>query len=229
MTGLDYKPFVDRMIPRYEGGYGWDRGDPGGPTNFGITCWDLADHRGVKMDSMSRWAPLVKAMTLAEAEDIYRGKYAVACHFSDLPAGVDCCWFDYGVNSGIGRPIRVAQSFLGVAVDGVFGPQTLAAVQTYGASKFISRMCAERMQFLHGLRIWSTFGRGWTSRVNDLQIYCNRLAGQGLPTTVADFAIEDPTQMAKSYVSTLWSKMDHYLGNTETPFINAPVAGSIGV
>ncbi len=34
MTVQDYKPFVERMISRYEGGYGWDRNDPGGPTKF---------------------------------------------------------------------------------------------------------------------------------------------------------------------------------------------------
>jgi hypothetical protein len=86
----DYKAFVDRTIGRYEGGYGWDRADPAGPTKYRITCYDLAAHRGEKMTSMATWAPVVQAMPFAEAEDIYRSQYAVACRFDDLGAGKGC-------------------------------------------------------------------------------------------------------------------------------------------
>jgi lysozyme family protein len=96
----DYQAFVERMIARYEGGYGWDRRDPGGPTKFGITCYDLAEYLGEKMNSMSAWAPRVKAMTLATADEIYKKKYATACQFDALNAGCDCVVFDFGVNSG---------------------------------------------------------------------------------------------------------------------------------
>ena len=68
MTIADYQPFVERMIQRYEGGYGWDAADPGGPTKYGITCYDLAEHRHQTVTSMAAWAPLVKAMTLDEAD-----------------------------------------------------------------------------------------------------------------------------------------------------------------
>lgn len=222
----NYKAIIDRIIARYEGGYGWDRADPGGPTRYGITCWDLAAHRGQKMTSMAAWAPVVKVMPLAEAEDIYRSKYAVAVHFDELPSGPDACWLDYAINSGIGRPIRVAQRFLGVAVDGVFGPKTLAATRIYGDAKFINAMCDERLRFLHALRIWSTFGRGWTARVADLRSYSLRLVvspkPEADPMAQETPIIADANEMGKSLVSTFWSRMDHRLGNTEHPFINAP-------
>lgn len=220
----NYKAFVDRMINKYEGGYGWDRNDSGGPTKYGITCWDLAAHRSQKMNSMAAWAPVVKAMPLSEAEDIYRSKYASAVHFDDLPSGIDCCWFDYGVNSGIGRPIRVAQAFLGVATDGIFGPKTMAAVKAYGDERFVNKMCDERMRFLRALRIWSTFGVGWTRRVADLRAYSLRLVAAKPEPAVAVTSPTDPAEMAKGLVSTFWSRMDHRMGNTEHPFINAPVA-----
>jgi lysozyme family protein len=51
----NYVAFCSRMIKKYEGGYGWDKGDSGGPTKFGVTCYDLAAHRGQKMDSMKRF------------------------------------------------------------------------------------------------------------------------------------------------------------------------------
>lgn len=227
----NYKAFIDRVISKYEGGFSFDRADPGGPTRYGITCWDLAAHRGQKMNSMAAWAPVVKNMPLSEAEDIYRSKYAAAVRFDELPTGVDCCWLDYGINSGLGRPIKVAQSFLGVSVDGVFGPKTMAAVVAYGQARFVTRMCDERMRFLRSLRIWSTFGRGWTARVTDLGSYCAALiAHQPAPAPVTTPAMAfgeitiSPDDMAKSYVSTFWSRMDHRAGNTEHPFINAAVA-----
>lgn len=227
MAAQNYRAFVDRMISRYEGGYGWDRNDPGGPTKYGITCYDLAMHRGQRMTSMSAWAPIVKAMPLTEAEDIYRAKYATAVRFDELPSGIDCCWLDYAVNSGIGRPIRVAQSFLGVATDGVFGPNTMKAVKAYGDEAFVNRMCDERMRFLRALRIWRTFGVGWTRRVTDLRAYSLRLVASKPEIAVAVTSPANPSEMSKSFVSTFWSRMDSRMGNTEHPFINAPVEKEI--
>ena len=103
------------MISRYEGGYCWDKEDPGGPTKYGITCYDLAEHRGKRMTSMAAWASIVRDMPLSEAEDIYEIKYARAVSFAALPAGVDCVMMDYGVNSGIGRVNRVARAPPGTA------------------------------------------------------------------------------------------------------------------
>lgn len=175
---IDYVPFVDRMIQRYEGPYGWNKKDPGGPTKYGITCYDLAEHMGQKMDSMARWAPIVQAMTLQVAEAIYSTKYATAVRFNDLPAGVDCTMYDYGVNSGTGRPILAARSILGVKGSGM-DATLLAAIQKADPKKFIDDMCAERLRFMHAIRggsAWAEFGHGWQARVTDLQAYAEHLA-----------------------------------------------------
>lgn len=171
----NYTQFVDRMIKLYEGGYGWDKGDPGGPTKYGITCYDLAEYLDKKMDSMSKWAPIVKNMSLATAEIIYQNKYAKAIHFDDLKNGIDCCMMDYAVNSGIGRAIRVAQAICDVTVDGRFGPKTTEALSNQDPDSFIDKMCDERMKYLHSLKIWSTFGKGWTARVKDLRNYSHHI------------------------------------------------------
>jgi lysozyme family protein len=171
MTAQDYQPFVERMIWRYEGGYGWDRNDPGGPTKYGITCFDLAEYMHQTMDSMAHWAPIVKAMTLATADAIYAEKYATACAFNELGPGKDCCVFDFGVNSGPSRSIKTAQRIVGVALDGVLGPITLTAINAATPSTFIVELCNARLAFLRGLSTWSTFGRGWSARVADLKTY----------------------------------------------------------
>ena len=173
---VDYAPFVERMIARYEGGYGWDPNDPGGPTKYGITCYDLAEHRGQVMNSMAQWAPLVRAMTMQEADDIYASKYATACAFNALGAGKDCVVFDFGVNSGPSRSIRYAQQVVGVDVDGILGPVTLLAINSYDPAKFINGLCDVRLSYLRGLSIWPVFGAGWQARVSDLRTYSSNLA-----------------------------------------------------
>lgn len=177
---VTYDPFVDRMIQKYEGGYGWDKNDSGGPTKYGITCFDLADERHQKMTSMAAWAPLVQAMPLSEAETIYHTKYAAAINYDALPAGVDCCMMDYAVNSGIARAIRVARAMTKVNGSSArVDDDLLAAIRKYDASQFIQAMCDERLQFMHAIRggsAWAQFGRGWGARVADLREYSEHLA-----------------------------------------------------
>ena len=119
----NYHNFVERMIGKYEGGYGWDRADKGGPTKFGITSYDLAEYLHEPMKSMKAWAPRVRAMPLATADEIYKTKYASAkgCRFDDLNSGCDCVVFDFGVNSGPSRAIKFAQKVVHVAADGNLG------------------------------------------------------------------------------------------------------------
>jgi lysozyme family protein len=167
----NYKAFVDRMIQRYEGGYCWDAGDAGGPTNYGITCYDLAQHRHQTMTSMHVWAPIVRAMPLSEAEDIYAAKYATACAFDALNDGCDCVVMDFGVNSGPSRAVKYAQLVVGVTHDGILGDGTLAAINAMDASKFVNDLCDLRLGFLRALGIWSRFGVGWSARVADLRRY----------------------------------------------------------
>lgn len=185
----NYKPFVERMIFRYEGNYGWDAGDPGGPTKYGITCYDLAEHLHEKMDSMAAWAPRVKAMSMSVADDIYANKYATACRFAELNSGCDCVVFDFGVNSGPSRAVKFAQRIVHVGIDGVLGPVTLKAINTFTPSVFINDLCDARLAFLRSLGTWPRFGRGWASRVADLREYSLALASKG--TQVAELQPED--------------------------------------
>jgi lysozyme family protein len=181
-----YKPFVDRMIGKYEGGYGWNTKDTGGPTKYGITCWDLAEHRGQKMTSMAAWAPIVRAMTLDEAEQIYQLKYATAIRYNDLPAGVDVEMLDYGVNSGITRPIRVVRAILGVPGPAKMDQPLLDAIRKADLTKLINDISAERLHFMHAIRggsAWAEFGGGWGVRVADLKAYALHLIAA--PGTVA--------------------------------------------
>lgn len=195
----NYPATIDRIIDRYEGGYCWTKGDRGGPTKYGITCFDLAEHRGQTMDSMSRWAPIVQAMGLSEAEDIYAEKYAAGLHYNDLRAGVDACMLDYAINSGVARPVHVACAILGVPARGSMTSELVAAINGADPNWFINAMCQERLAFMHGIRNgedWSRFGHGWEARVDDVERYSRSLVSGTAQVVPAPDLSKTPTPKA---------------------------------
>lgn len=145
-----------------EGGYTNDPHDPGGPTNWGIT---LSDARQYWKSSAT--AIDVQDMPKPVAEDIYEKHYATPLRYNDLPAGVDYAVLDYGINSGIHRSITTLQQIVGVPVDGVIGPITLAAVNKMHPADIINGIYNSRMQFLMSLHTWMYYKNGWTSRCNN--------------------------------------------------------------
>lgn len=155
-----------RLMFGHEGGYSNRKTDSGGPTKYGITHKTLAAHLGKPSVSAER----VQALTLAEAEAIYRKSYWAQSGGDVLPKGLDYAAFDFGVNSGPHRAVKTLQKVVGVAQDGWVGERTLAAVKDYpdGVESLITDYCKARMAFLMGIKGpqgWSANGRGWTIRV----------------------------------------------------------------
>ena len=155
-----------RLMFGAEGGYSNRATDSGGPTKYGITHKTLAASRGVP----SVTAAQVEALQLPEAEAIYRKSYWTQSGGDVLPKGLDYAAFDFGVNSGPSRAVKVMQDVVGVKADGWIGEQTLAAVRSYpgGIAALITAYCAARMAFLRGIKGskgWQPNGRGWTIRV----------------------------------------------------------------
>jgi lysozyme family protein len=160
MSASSYDEALARLLAD-EGGYSNHPSDPGGPTNFGIT---LADYRKyVKPDA---GAADVRAMKVAEAKRIYREKYWNAMRCDELPAGVDYCVFDYGVNSGIGRAGKVLRRLLDLPDNSsVVTDAVLNAAGKQNPQALLTAICDERLRFLKGLRTWPVFGHGWSRRV----------------------------------------------------------------
>ncbi|MBP0443160.1 glycoside hydrolase family 108 protein [Roseomonas sp. SSH11] len=149
-------------VLRAEGGFVNHPADPGGATNMGITRRTLAEFReaDVTVDD-------VRALTRAEAREIYRALYWNPMRCAELPAGIDLMVFDFGVNAGPRRSLRMLQRCLGVAADGAVGPITLAAAGACRAPELIARLAEERLAYYRGLSSFGQFGRGWTRRVDD--------------------------------------------------------------
>ena len=155
-------------VLRHEGGYVDHPGDPGGATNMGITRKTLARWRKV-----TPWTGLPKAavaaLTRDEAALIYRASYWNTVRAGAMPAGVDLALFDFAVNSGPDRAVRMLQAALGVAADGEVGPVTLAAAGAADHRRLVNALCDRRLSFLQRLTSFAVFGRGWTRRVAEVR------------------------------------------------------------
>lgn len=162
-TGVFLSPKLHRVLPFtlvYEGGYSDDPHDPGGKTMKGIIqrVYDgYRDRKGLPR----QW---VKYIRDAEVEEIYQDNYWALIRGDQLPDGVDLVVFDFCVNSGPGRAIMEAQRVLGLRIDGMLGPATLAALERCDPEKFIRAYVEARRAFLHKLSTFWRFGTGWIRR-----------------------------------------------------------------
>lgn len=145
-----------------EGGYSHRSDDP--ETNFGITR-QTARAYGYRGSMRNIRLELVRR--------IYRQGYWDRCRCEDLPYHpLRLVVFDAAVNSGPGQSLKWLQAELGVAVDGVIGPVTLAAladVDERGLDGLALALIERRLAFLRGLNKWRTFGRGWSNRIAALR------------------------------------------------------------
>ncbi|MBN9333247.1 glycosyl hydrolase 108 family protein [Devosia sp.] len=213
-------------VLRHEGGYVDHPDDPGGATNLGITRKTLARWRKV-----SPWTALpnaeVQALTRGEAALIYRANYWNTCSAGSMPRGIDLALFDFAVNSGPDRAVRVLQAALGVAADGAVGPVTLAAAQAADAKRAINGLCDKRLSFLRGLASFSVFGRGWTRRVAEIRAAA--LAEVKIPSSMQRRTIMTALVGYRTYIVAafmLLAGVAQVLG-VELPTLDGGSAGSL--
>lgn len=150
---------VIKMILVHEGGYVNHPSDPGGETKYGISKRAYPD-----ID--------IANLTEEDAEKIYYRDYWSKVKGDDLPASVACVVMDYGVNSGISRASKALQRACGIKEgDGIIGPHTLASVWTTvkseGEEYVVNEVTSIRQEFIRGLSIYDTFGKGWERRIDE--------------------------------------------------------------
>ncbi len=158
------KSTYDKAMARVledEGGYSNDAGDPGGPTKYGITIHDVRSY--LKPNAT---AADVKKLTVTQAKDIYAKHYALPIRYDDLPAGVDYAVFDYGINSGVSRAVRLLQTLVHAHVDGKVGDETIKDTLAQDPKQLINKIYDGREKFLRGLSSFRIFGKGWMRRTS---------------------------------------------------------------
>jgi lysozyme family protein len=156
---------------KHEGGYSAHPLDPGGVTNLGVTKTVWQNWVGFKVSNDQ-----MRALTKEDVEPLYRANFWNRVRGDELPSGIDYVMFDAAVNSGPVRAIKWAQQVLRLDPDGKIGPKTMAAIQKCDHEKFIDDYCVRRLGFMQRLPIWTTFGRGWKRRVDEVEIEAKKLA-----------------------------------------------------
>jgi len=149
-----------QLVLAHEGGYVNHPSDPGGATNKGVTLKTYrryVDPSGTVED--------LKSISDAQLGVVYRRHYWNEVNAAMLPDGLDHALFDFAVNSGPARAAKMLQAVVGVAQDGRIAKITIDAVERKGCVATIEALCDARLSFLQRLRTWSSFGRGWKSRI----------------------------------------------------------------
>lgn len=181
MVASNFAPSLSAVL-KHEGGYSNHPSDPGGVTLEGII---QRVYDGYRTSKGLPKKPLLVSMRkdpawIAERDDIYRRNYWAPSRCDDLPPGIDYATFDASVNSGVGQSAKWLQRALGVRDDGVVGDVTVAAARAAkNPSAIVQSMCDQRLAMLKGLRTWPVFGKGWSSRVQDVRRVASAMAISG--------------------------------------------------
>lgn len=154
---------LDGLIER-EQGFVDHPADHGGPTNWGITLPVFSEVLGHKATVSE-----LQALSEVDAREIYRTKYVIGPGFLRVKDElirellVDC-----EVNHRPGVAVKFLQRALGVTVDGVLGPKTLAALDTADTAAVFREMAAERVEFYGRIvaddHSQAVFAAGWNAR-----------------------------------------------------------------
>ena len=153
MCDLDFLTTIWLIrILGHEGGYVYDKNDPGGETRWGISkrSYPYIDIRNLKVD---------------EAAEIYKRDFLKPLKADQYSDGVVYQMFDFAVNSGPDRAVKELQKVLGIEDDGVIGPITIGRINALSESDLIMLIVAARLEFMTGLRNWANHGRGWARRI----------------------------------------------------------------
>lgn len=187
----------------FEGLWSNNPHDPGGATMKGVTqrVYDAyRKKKGLKLQS-------VRFISDDELLEIYDEGYFQPIHGPYLQAGVDMAAFDYAVNSGPG------------AVKGI-----LAKTGALSPIDRVKAICAKRSSFLHGLKTWKYFGKGWQRRLDQVLAISLRMAAEspGDARLQLQIAAQEHTVKAKAKGKAASASL---LGSASTAGV-APVAQS---
>lgn len=147
------------LIINIEGGLVDNPNDPGGRTNMGITQRYL-DHAVAADRSLPT---LVDDLTVAQVTGLYRKDQWAAVHGDALPPALAALAIDSAINEGPGAAVMLLQQALGVTVDHVVGPGTIAAAGRAPASVAAEYAARRATHYAHLNK--DTFELGWMRRL----------------------------------------------------------------
>jgi lysozyme family protein len=184
-------PEFDKCLPPIlvqEGGYSNDAHDPGGATDFGIiqTEYNIA---------RKAWGFPTQPVRLI-SQDEYRTIYYTKYWLPDCPKlypGLDLTYFNMAVNGGPRRATELLQEAVDVTADGVFGPNTAAAVKNlWGSQDVIDTFKKDADDFYEHLGTFRYFGKDWLRRDSEIEAQSD-----AMDKVLDQFAADKPPSIMK--------------------------------
>lgn len=160
-------------ILKWEGGFVNDPADLGGATNMGVT---IGAWKSCGYDKDGDGDIDVDDLHLLTREDVV--KRVLKPHYWDRWKADDIksqsvanILVDWVWASGA-HGIKIPQRLLGVSVDGIVGPKTLAAVNARNPRELFDMIKIARFDFIEDIcrkrPANNKFKRGWMNRINDI-------------------------------------------------------------
>ena len=167
---------VNQLAPfilKWEGGFVNDPADLGGATNMGVT---IGAWKSCGYDKDGDGDIDVDDLRLLTREDVvnrvlkphYWDRWKADDIKSQSVANILVDW----VWASGAHGIKIPQRLLGVSVDGIVGPKTLAAVNARNPRELFDMIKIARFDFIEDIcrkrPANSKFKRGWMNRINDI-------------------------------------------------------------
>jgi lysozyme family protein len=159
----NFNPAV-AVVLFHEGGWVWDGSDPGGATNWGIslTWYKTINPLATPED--------IKNMSMQGAEALYEKYWWDKFGYGSIvDQTIATKIFDMSVNMGGHQAHELVQRALGLPVDGILGPNTLAAING-GQIGLLTAIIAQQVGFYTRLAqekpTLAKFLPGWLKRAN---------------------------------------------------------------
>lgn len=149
----DFKQAYE-VIESHEGGYVFDKEDPGGETYKGVSRkyhpnwigWAIVDKHKSQPD-FPRTLELSNELE-KEVKFLYETEYWNIINANSIEnQQIATDIFDFSVNAGIKSSIRLVQKIVGVGIDGFCGVRTIKALNSYDFEKFVTLFQIERIQY----------------------------------------------------------------------------------
>jgi len=161
------KEFDDAInfVLKWEGGYSFDKDDPGGETKYGISKRAFPN-----ID--------IKNLTIEQAKEIYYNNYWKKTKCNLISHKLRLIYFDSCINLGYKRAVKILQQTINsfkidnLVVDGLLGNKTLAAMDNCNNQELPYRYVLFRIKFYMIIIISKKksikYIKGWLKRSFDL-------------------------------------------------------------